>query len=91
MEDLQVSNPYEDKNQFAGEDVFDSDKEIVITGYGSESIETSSFSEASQEVISEMKQEIKNTLLALPDWEPAQKDGEAVPVRMGIILKFRLQ
>lgn len=62
--------------------------QIVVIGYGTEEATTPGSREEASRV---MNQEIERTVLQLTNWTPAQKDGQAVPVRMRLWFKFKLQ
>lgn len=63
---------------------------IVIVGYGNTS-ETGSVSQKSSELLSVLGGEIERTLLTLPDWNPAQHEGKAVPVKMNLLFQYKLE
>lgn len=64
---------------------------IVVVGYGNREMENTSTQRPSSELISLLEKEIERTLSTLPDWNPAQHEGEAVPVRMKLFFEYILE
>ncbi len=65
----------------------DKSKDRVVEGYLNPEKDSRNLSKE----FSPLQQEIKRTLNTLPDWQPAQRKGQAVASRLNVLIQYKLE